>query len=125
MAQEYIKINGTQIRQPDKGLEYDFETIYQEDTKRTQRGTLKASALFTVESLSYKASNLTPSEMSTILQLIAHGTNFTLHYYSPYYGSWKDGKFYVGRGNLSIGRLKEADERYESLSFRMTGVNPI
>lgn len=125
MAQEYIKINGVQIRQPDEGLGYDFETTYGEDAKRTQSGVLKASAMFTVEALSYQASNLTPGEMKTILQFIAHGTNFTLHYYSPYYGTWRDGTFYVGRGNLSIGRLNESEERYESLSFQMTGVKPV
>lgn len=125
MAQDKIKINGITIRQPDEGLGYDFETTYDESAQRAQNGKLKASRLFTVEALSYTASNLTLDEMKTILQQVAKGSSFTLHYFSPYYGAWRDGKFYVGRGNLSIGRLIEGGEVYESLSIQMTGVNPI
>lgn len=123
--QDYIKINSTLIRQPDEGLGYSFETTYSSDTARTQSGVLHASAMFTVESFSYKATDVTVSEMTTILQQIAKGKTFTLHYFSPYYGKWRDGTFYVGKGSLSIGRLNESSERYDELSFNMIGVNPI
>lgn len=125
MAQEYIKINDVAICQPDEGLGYDFETTYSEDSTRVQSGVLHATPLFTVEAFSYKASYLTVEEMSQILQLIAKGGNFTLHYFSPYYGAWRDDRFYVGKGSLSIGRLNEDNETYDSLSFNMIGVNPI
>ena len=125
MAQNYIKMNGTVILQPDEGLGYDFETTYTEDTTRVQSGVLHATAMFTVESFSYAASWLTKDEMKTILQIVAKGKPFTLHYFSPYYGAWRDDKFYVGKGSLSIGRLNTEEERYESLSFNMIGVNPI
>lgn len=125
MAQEYIKINGVVIRQPDEGLGYDFETTYTEDTTRTQDGVLHATSMFTVEALSYTASHVSEGDMKRILQFIAKGQPFTLHYYSPYYGAWRDDKFYVGRGNLSIKRLNTASETFDSLSFQMTGVNPI
>ena len=118
-------MNGTVIRQPDEGLGYDFETTYTADTTRTQSGRLAASRMFTVEALSYSASHMTSEEMKTILRIIAKGGAFTLHYFSPYYGGWRDGKFYVGRGSLSVRRLNTAGERYDSLSFRMTGVEPI
>lgn len=125
MAQEYIKINGTVIAQPDSGLGYNFETTYTEDTTRVQSGRLHLSPLFTVEAFSYERGDLTVEQMSTILQLIAKGKSFTLHYFSPYYGIWRDDEFYVGKGSLKVGRLNEEDERYEGLSFNMTGVNPI
>lgn len=123
--QDYIKINGTVIHQPEEGLGYSFETKYTEDTKRVQSGTLKTSAMFTVEQLSYSGANLTVSEMKIILQLIAKGKNFTLHYFSPYYGEWRDAAFYVGKGSLSVARLNEESEYYDTISFNMTGVNPI
>ena len=123
--QDYIKLNGAVIRQPDEGLGYDFETTYTEDTTRAMNGTLYASAMFTVESFSYTASWLTQDEMRSILQVVARGRTFTLHYLSPYYGKWRDGRFYVGKGSLSVGRWNEAEERYESLSFNMIGVDPI
>ena len=125
MAQDHIKLNGILIRQPDEGLGYDFETTYSSDTTRTQNGKLHATGMFTVEALSYSASNMTAAEMKTILSVIAKGKPFTLHYFSPYYGGWRDGRFYVGRGSLSVRRLNNSAEFYDSLSFQMTGVDPI
>ena len=121
MAQEYITLNGVIIRQ----LGYDFETTYTEDSTRAMNGTLYASAMFTVESFNYTATWLTREEMRTVLQVIAKGRPFTLHYMSPFYGAWRDGRFYVGKGSLAVGRWNEAKERYDSLSFNMIGVDPI
>ena len=125
MAQNYIKINNTVIRQPDEGLGFDFETTYTEDSTRVQSGVLHSTPMFTVESLSYSASTLTVAEAKTILQFVAKGNTFTLHYFSPYYGAWRDDKFYVGKGSLEIGRLNESGERIDGLSFNLIGVNPI
>lgn len=125
MAQEYILFNGTQIRQPDEGLGYSFETTYTEDSTRVQTGAGHFSPMFTVESFSYEATDLTKAEMSQILQIIAKGANFQMHYFSPYWGQWRTDTFYVGKGSLSIGRLNLDDERFESLSFNIVGVNPI
>ena len=125
MAQEYIKLNGTVIAQPDEGLGYDFETTYTEDSTRVQSGTLHASAMFTVESLSYKASCLTAAQVTQILQIVDRGRPFTLHYYSLHYGAWRDGRFYVGKGSLTIGRLNAREETVDELSFNMIGVDPI
>lgn len=125
MAQEYIKINDVKIKQPDTGLGYSFETTYTSDSTRVQSGAMHATPMFTVESFSYAASYLSVPEMQTILQQIAKGGNFTLHYFSPYYGAWRDDSFYVGKGSLEIGRLNEGGEFFDSLSFNMVGVNPI
>lgn len=125
MAQEYITINDVQIKQPDEGLGYDFKTQFTEDTGRVQRGRLHATPLFTVETLSYSASFLTLDEMKTILQQVARGFPFRLHYFSPYFGTWRTDDFYVPEGSLSIGRLNENNEKYESLEFTMIGVNQI
>ena len=125
MAQNYITINGVKIKQPDEGLGYSFETTYTSDSTRVQSGSMHATPMFTVESFSYAASYLTIAEMQTILQKVAKGGNFTLHYFSPYYGQWRDDTFYVGKGSLEIGRLTEGGEYFDSLSFNMVGVNPI
>ncbi|MBO5831558.1 MAG: hypothetical protein J6R01_08135 [Alistipes sp.] len=123
--QELIRMNGIAIRQPDEGLGYDFETTYTEDTKRSQSGSLHASAMFTVEAFSYEASFLTFAEATQILEIVAKGGTFTLRYPSLYYGRWRDGKFYVGKGSLKIGRINTDDETVDSLSFNMIGVEPI
>ncbi len=123
--QDVIKMNGKTILQPDEGLGYDFETTYTDDSTRVQSGVLHASAMFTVEAFSYEATWVGLEDMKTILQIVAKGKPFTLHYFSPYYGTWRDGRFYVGKGSLEIGRLNTAEERFDSLSFNMIGVNPL
>lgn len=123
--QDYIKINDTVIKQPDSGLGYNFETTYTSDSVRVQSGVLNATPMFTVEAFSYTASQLSVDEMKTILQLVAKGSPFTLHYFSAYYGEWRDDKFYVGKGSLAVGSWKADEEYYESLSFSMIGVDPI
>ena len=124
-AQEAILMNGKRIKQPDKDLGYDFETTYTEDTTRTIIGPIHLTPIFTVEALSYQATELTIQEIKQILSIVAKGNAFTLHYFSPYYGEWRNDKFYVAKGNIKIGTLKVDEERFSSLSFTMTGVNPI
>lgn len=123
--QDVYKINGTEIHQPDDGLGYDFETTYTTDSTRVQSGNGHFTPMFTVEAFSYEASFVTVDEMCFILQAVAKGQNFTLHYWSPYYGEWRTDTFYVGKGSLKIGALCEDGEFYDSLSFNMIGVNPL
>ncbi len=125
MAQDTIKINGQEIYQPDENLAYDFETTYTEDSGRVQTGTGYFIPLFTVEQLNYTATDVPQAEATKILQMIDSGHEFTLHYFSMHYGRWRDGRFYVGKGDLSIGTLEDGEETLQSLSFNMTGVDPI
>lgn len=123
--QETIKINGVEIYQPDNDLGSGFETTFTADSGRVQSGKMHATPMFTVEQFSYLATDIPIEESSKILKMIVHGRPFTLHYFSPYYGMWRDDKFRVGKGSLSIGSLKEGEEKLTSLSFNMTGDNPI
>ena len=123
--QRKIKLNDIDIWQPDAGLGSSFETTYTEDSTRTQDGVGHFTPLFTVEAFSYTAKNIPLSEASKILQIIAHGDNFSMYYCSPYYGGWRTDTFYVGKGSLSVGSLEEDQEYLDSLSFNIIGVNPI
>ena len=123
--QDRIKMNGTVIWQPDKGLGYDTETTYTEDSSRLYNGRANITPLFTVEQLQYDASNIPQAEATRILQIIDSGRTFTLHYFSLHYGRWMDAPFYVGKGSCRIGSLVENNEKLQSLSFNMTGVNPL
>lgn len=132
MAQEYIKIrksasdNWLVLPQPDSGaLSYDFETTYTEDSGRVQTGTAVVSPLFTVEALGYSRAAVSKTMLSQILKIIAKGQQFQLHYFSAYYGAWWTSWFYVGKGQLDIGRLNENKELFTSLEFNMVGVNPL
>ena len=123
--QATIKINGIQIYQPDEGLQSSFETTYTSDSTRVQSGVMHATPLFTVEQFSYSATDVPIEDVKIILQQIIKGNPFTLHYYSPFYGRWRDDIFRVGKGQYSIGSLKADEEKIETLSFNMTGDNPI
>lgn len=124
MEQEKVKINGIAFRQPDEGMQYEFETTYSEDSTRVIEGKLHDTPLFTVEKFTYSITGLKAKEVSQLLQNIV-AKHFTLHYYSPYYGTWRDDEFYVGKGSLKIRRVNLNSEYYDSISFNMIGVNPI
>lgn len=125
MAQQKLMMNSTEVWQPDSGLGYNFETTYTQDATRTQDGIGHFTPLFTVEQLGYSATNIPQQEATKILRIIDKGGRFTLHYFSLHYGQWRDDVFYVGQGNCSIGSLEEGTEYLSSLSFNMTGVNPV
>lgn len=123
--QDKIRINGLDIYQPDEGLQYSFETTYTSDSTRLQSGSANFVPMFTVEQFGYTATDIPMAEATKILQMIDKGQAFTLHYYSLHYGRWRDGKFRVGKGSLSIGSLKVDKEKVSSLTFNMTGDEPI
>ena len=123
--QDRIRINNTDIYQPDKGLSYKFETTYTSDSSRVQTGKGHFTALFTVEQLNYKATHIPQEEATKIIKMVARGTNFTLHYFSIFYGQWRDGTFYVGQGDMAIGSLEDDNRYLDSLNFNMTGVDPV
>lgn len=123
--QEYIKLGGKQIRQPDAGLQYSFLTTFSMDSVRVQSGEGHYTPMYTVETLSYSASFPTVEEVREILQIVAKGNRFSVHYFSPYYGEWRDDDFYVTTGSMKIGVLTEDGERIDKISFSMQGVNPI
>lgn len=125
MTRERVKINGIDIWQPDAGLQHNFETTYTEDSTRVQSGSAHFTPLFTVEQENYTATNIPAEEASKILKQIITGKPFTLHYYSLYHTKWRDALFYVGKGQYDIGSLVDGEEYLESLSFNMTGVEPL
>lgn len=130
MAQDVFKVkrnlsdNWFTPPQPDKGLEKSFESTYKDDATRTQGGDGKFTRMFTVESFGYKVSDAGVDETAQLLQIVVPGY-FWAHYFSPYYGGWRDAQFYVGRGSLSIGTLQESKERYDSISFNIVGVKKL
>lgn len=125
MAQDKIKINNEAICQPDSGLSYEFETTYTEDSTRVQSGAGHFTPMFTVEKLGFTYTHIRQKDATQIFRLIARGKSVTLHYFSLFYGKWRDDAFYVGQGSMSIGSLEEGGEYLETLSFNMVGVNPI
>lgn len=124
--QDLIRINGVDIFQPDEDLAYAIETTFTEDSTRVQSGSANFVPMFTVEQLSYQATDIPIEKATEILQMVGKGESFTLHYFSVFYGGWRDGTFRVGKSNtISIGSLEEGNEKLSTLSFNMTGDNPL
>lgn len=124
--QDLIRINGIDIFQPDEDLGYAIETTYTEDSTRLQSGAANFVPMFTVEQLSYQATDIPVEEATKILQMVGKGQSFTLHYFSVFYGGWRNGTFRVGKTNsITIGSLEENNEKLSMLSFNMTGDNPL
>ena len=124
--QDLIRINGVDIFQPDEDLGYAIETTFTEDSTRLQNGSANFVPMFTVEQLSYQATDIPIEKATEILQMVGKGESFTLHYFSVFYGGWRDGTFRVGKSNtISIGSLEEGNEKLSTLSFNMTGDDPL
>lgn len=124
MAQQKIYMNGNLIYQPDEGLTYSFETTYTEGSARSTTGKLKAKPLYTIEQLSYKATNVPKEEAQKIINIVGRGGIFLLTYFSPRLCKWTTQRFYVGQGSLTIKTLKENEECFD-LSFDMTAAVPL
>lgn len=119
-----IKINGRTIHQPDT-FKFSFATTSTEGTERLMSGVMCNEPMFTVESYAYEGSDISISEMSSLLQMIVNQRQVQLYYFSVYYGRWREAPFYVTQGSVDIGTLKEGEEKYKSLSFNIIGVNPL
>lgn len=124
MAQDRYLFDGYDIVQPDKGLGYEFETTYSSDTTRLRNGELHETPMFTVEQLQFKATGVPLAKAAQLLQTVV-GRQFSFHYLSAYYGTWRTDTFYVGKQSLSIGEVREGTELIDEISFNIVGVNPI
>lgn len=120
-----IKINNVPIWDPDKDMQYNFATTYSEASQRTQYGKALPVPLFTVEQYEYKATNIPLVEANRIIRLIAKGKKFLLYHYSIYHMEWREDYFYVGKGQMNIGRISDDHSYLTELSFNMTGVDPL
>lgn len=122
--QEYIKINNKLIKQP---AEYavNLATTSTDASGRNQFLKMMNTPVGTVNSYSLKWQYLTTEELSGILQEVINKSQFLVHYEDAYEGIWKDGYFYASNFNAPCKTLKENEEKWESLSFNIIGVEAI
>lgn len=126
MAQDYLKFNGVQVKEPDEdGYSVNLSTTSTEDSGRNQYLSMRNTPIGTVASYSLKWSSLTADEMSLILKQVLGKAKFQAHYFDIVEGTWKDGDFYATTYNSPSKCLKEGEEVWDELSFNMIGVNAI
>lgn len=127
MAQDRISVGGWSTVQPTQ-FNYNFQTTSSEDSGRVMSGKAAITPLFTVEAFDVVYKNLTPAQASALLQKIVQRPGhvfFNLHYFSPYYGTWRTDQFYVGEGSLNIQTLEEGDENISEISCSFVGRNKL
>ena len=70
MAQDYIKINGKKIFQPDGGSSAAYETTYTQGSTRSQSGKGKFTPMFTIERFPYTATDIPAKDVAEIMQMM-------------------------------------------------------
>lgn len=123
--QDYIRINGIKIKQPDEdGYTAQLATTSTDDSDRDMSLVMHNTPVGTVEGYDLKWTDLTLEEASEILQQVVNKQSFTVHYMDILTGTWKDGEFYASNFNAPAGTLKEGEECWDELSFNIRGIDP-
>lgn len=123
MPQNRIKLNNYDEVQPTE-FSYSWETTSTEDSGRAMSGTMYDTPMFTVEAWDVKYENLTIAQCKSILQEIVKRPKkpyFNLHYFSPFYGTWRTAQFGVSQGSLNVRSLKRGVENISEISCRFVG----
>lgn len=124
--QQNVKFNGIEVATLDEdGYQVSIATTSSESSRRTLKGRMKNSPLFTVEAYNLKWTDISAGDCSVILQQVVGKSEFDFYHYNVYKTRWETGKFYASNFNLPVYSLVEGCERVDELSFQVTGVNPI
>lgn len=126
MAQQHLKFGSYTPPDPDEdGYQVSFATTSTENSRRTMRGVMKNSPMFTVEAYNLKWTNVSASVVKSILAEIMGKGSFSFYHYNIYKAQWETGQFYVANINSPVYRLNEGEETVNELSFQVTNVNPV
>ena len=117
--------DGVEIAQPERGMAFNYETTYTEDSGRVQSGTAIVVPIFTVKSYSYTRTHPTVDEVKQILSYILNGKKYEMYAFNPASCAWGWDVYYTGKGDMSIGYLTPDGGHYDSFSFNAVGVKPI
>lgn len=123
--QDYIKINGITIVQPDDdGYTANLSTTSTEDSDRDMSLVMHNTPIGTVESYSLKWTDIKASDMALILNQVLNKPSFSMHYFDILTASWRDGEFYATTFNSPCKTIEDGVEAWDELSFNVIGVNP-
>lgn len=123
--QDYIKINGITILQPDEdGYTANLSTTSTEDSDRDMSLVMHNTPIGTVESYSLKWTDIKAADMALILSQVLNKPSFTMHYFDILTGGWRDGTFYATTFNSPCKTIEDGVEAWDELSFNAIGVNP-
>lgn len=123
--QDYIKINGITIAQPDEdGYSVELSTTSTEDSDRDMSLVMHNTPIATVVSYSLKWTDIKATDAAQILSQIINKPSFSFHYFDILTASWRDGEFYATTFNSPCKTIEDGVEAWDELSFNVIGVNP-
>lgn len=123
--QNYIKINGITIVQPDEdGYSVELSTTSTEDSDRDMSLVMHNTPIATVVSYSLKWTDIKATDAAQILSQIINKPSFSFHYFDILTASWRDGEFYATTFNSPCKTIEDGVEAWDELSFNVIGVNP-
>ena len=123
--QDYIKINGITIVQPDEdGYSVELSTTSTEDSDRDMSLVMHNTPIATVVSYSLKWTDIKATDAAQILSQIINKPSFSFHYFDILTASWRDGEFYATTFNSPCKTIENGVEAWDELSFNVIGVNP-
>lgn len=123
--QDYIKINGITIVQPDEdGYSVELSTTSTEDSDRDMSLVMHNTPIATVVSYSLKWTDIKATDAAQILSQIINKPSFSFHYFDILTASWRDGEFYATTFNSPCKTIEDGVEAWDELSFNVIGVNP-
>lgn len=123
--QDYIKINGITIVQPDEdGYSVELSTTSTEDSDRDMSLVMHNTPIATVVSYSLKWTDIKATDAAQILSQIINKPSFSFHYFDILTASWRDGEFYATTFNSPCKTIEDGVESWDELSFNVIGVNP-
>ena len=123
--QDYIKINGITIVQPDEdGYYVELSTTSTEDSDRDMSLVMHNTPIATVVSYSLKWTDIKATDAAQILSQIINKPSFSFHYFDILTASWRDGEFYATTFNSPCKTIEDGVEAWDELSFNVIGVNP-
>ena len=123
--QDYIKINGITIVQPDEdGYSVELSTTSTEDSDRDMSLVMHNTPIATVVSYSLKWTDIKATDAAQILSQIINKPSFSFHYFDILTASWRDGEFYATTFNSPCKTIEDGVEAWDELSFNVIGVDP-
>lgn len=122
--QDYIKINGIVVQQPDT-VTAVLATTSTDDSVRDMNLTMHNTPIGTILGYDLKWKRLTPKKMGEILEQVINKKSFTVHHLDVISGEWIDADFYASNFNAPALSFEDGVEMWNELSFNIRGVSAL
>lgn len=122
--QDKIRFNGVEVVQPDE-YSAKLATTSTEDSGRDMGLDMHNTPIGTVGGYELKWSDISAEDVAKILQQVLNKPQFNVHYFDITTATWKDAAFFAANYNSPCKTLEDGIEKWDELSFQITGMKPV